>query len=76
MVDEDCAVVDSPFTFALAVAIQLKLDGTDDVNPRSTGVLLQIVSEDVLFMIGVGSTVTVMVCVGPAQLPGFEVGVT
>jgi hypothetical protein len=76
MVDEDCAVVDSPFTFALAVAIQLKLDGTDDVNPRFTVVLSQIVSEDALFMIGVGSTVTVMVCVGPTQLPGFEVGVT
>lgn len=76
MVDEDCAEVDSPFTFVFEVAIQLKLEGTVAVNAKFTSVLSQMVSAVALVMTGVGRTVTVMVWVVPTQFPEVEVGVT
>lgn len=56
-----CAVVLSPFTFALEVATQLKLEPTDAVKGRFTDVLSQMVILLALFITGVGNNVNVMV---------------
>ena len=76
MVLEVVAVVDSPFTLALAVADQLKDEAIDAVRARLTGVLSQMVTALALFMAGVGTKVRVMVCAFPGQFPGSEVGIT
>ncbi len=76
MVLEVVAVVDSPFTLALAVADQLKVEAIDAVRARLTGVLSQMVTALALFMAGVGTKVRVMVCAFPVQFPGSEVGIT
>ena len=55
------AVVLSPLTLALEVAYQLKLEPTDAVKDRFTGVLSQMVILLALFITGVGNSVKVMV---------------
>jgi hypothetical protein len=74
-VEVDCAVVDSPVTFAFAVAIQ------ENVAPAGVavkGILTvppeQMVAALVLVITGAGFTVTVTVCGVPGQ--PLIVGVT
>jgi hypothetical protein len=75
MVEVDCAVVDSPVTFAFAVAIQENVAPAGlDVRASPTVPPEQIVAVFALDITGAGFTVTVTVCGVPGQLP--SVGVT
>jgi hypothetical protein len=71
-----CAVVLSPVVFALSDAIHENVDATFAVNAMLTALPEHTVAELALVIAGVGFTVTVTVCAGPAQLPPVEVGVT
>ena len=75
-VEEDCAVVLSPVTLALFVAIQENVDVISAVKGILTAFPLHTVAEEALVMAGVGSTVTVTVCAVPGHEPDVEVGVT
>jgi len=69
MVDDNWTLLLSPITFGFAVATQLNVvfGGILEVKERFTGKLLQIAVVGGLVIDGMGLTVTVNNCWGPAQ---------
>ena len=75
-VEEDWAVVLSPVTLVLSVAIHENEEATLEVSGILTAFPEQMVAVEALVIAGVGFTLTVTVCAVPGHEPEVEVGVT